>query len=89
MDKLEKLLKDYQKRHGLGQALTAARVVTAANAVARDRYRAVSFRDGRLRVEVPAGPALFFLRKDKKNIIAAINERLSSNVVEDLIIRPR
>lgn len=87
MDKLDKLLITYQKKHGLGKNLIAARIVDGANSIADGRYRAVSFRDGRLKVEAPAGPELFFLKRDEPNIILEINKKLGQEIVQDLVLR--
>lgn len=87
MDSINNLLVDYQKRHGLGNTLSAARIVEVANSVADGKYRAVSFCSGRLKVEVPVGPALFFFKKDQAATIANINKALGDNKIDRLVVR--
>jgi len=87
MDSISNLLNDYQKRHKLGNSLNAAHIVDVANSIANDRYHAVSFRDGRLKVEVPAGPQLYFLKKQEENIIIEINKKFGREIVRDLVLR--
>jgi hypothetical protein len=87
MDKLSTLINDYQKRHKLGNVLTCAQVVDGANRVSGGKYKAISFKGGRLYVEAEAGPACYFLRQQEENLLEDINTALGDKKVEKIVIR--
>lgn len=84
---MNELTKRFAKRYGLGKAFPAMQVIDVANRVARGRFKAVTFKDGRLVVEVPTGPQLFFLKKEQVSILEDINSAIGSKTVEKLTIR--
>lgn len=87
MDQLSKLLESYQKRHKLGQVLTSAQIVDAANRVSCGKYRARSFKYGKLYIEVSAGPECYFLHQQEEKLLEDINTAIGAMKVEKIIIR--
>ena len=67
--------------------MTCAQIVDAANRVSSGRYKARSFRDGKLYVETEAGPACYFLRQQEEKLLEDINTALGAMKVEKIIIR--
>ncbi len=87
MDKISNLTKSFENRHGLGRVLSSSQIVEAANKVSAGEFNAISFREGRLKIEVPAGPALFFLRRKNSELISKINAALGRPAIEKIIYR--
>ena len=87
MDSFSKLTRSFEDRHKLGRVLSSSQIVDAANSVSNGDFKAVSFRDGRLKLEAPAGPALYFLRQKNDEIISRINEALGRPAVDKIVYR--
>jgi len=87
MDKLSNLTKSFEDRHKLGRVLSCSQIVEVANSVSKGEYRAISFREGRLKVEAPAGPELYFLRRRDAEVLQKINSALGRPAVEKIVYR--
>jgi hypothetical protein len=86
MDKAGDLMGEFARQHKIGSVMNATRIVVAANKVSGGAYEAVSFRDGRLKVMVPAGPPLYFLKLKEKETIKRINEALGEEKIKKLVL---
>jgi len=87
MDSMGDLIANAQKRFGLGQTLSAQRVIDVANSMPAIKWRAVSFNDGRLKIMMPAGVDVFYIRHQEKEIIQFVNERLGKDLVQSIVWR--
>ncbi len=88
MDSIHKLTKDFASRYGLGKTFPAIKTIDVANRVAQGRYRATMYKNGRLTIEVPIGPSVYFLKKQEKQILEEINSAIGRGErVEKLSIR--
>ncbi|MBI4032730.1 DUF721 domain-containing protein [Candidatus Berkelbacteria bacterium] len=77
----------WSAKRELGRRLAAARVVNAANELATGRFRAVSVRGGTLTVEVSNASARYLLQPEIPRLIATINERVGTSVVQRIKFR--
>ena len=87
MDKAGDLMEEFARQHKIGGVIRAARVVAAANKVSGGEFRAVSWRDGYLKLMVPAGPKLYFVKLKEADIIARVNQELGEDKVQKLVLR--
>jgi hypothetical protein len=87
MDSMGDLIAGAQKRFGLGQTLSAQRVIDVANGMPEIKWRAVSFNEGRLKIMMPAGVDVFFIRHQEQAIIKFVNGRLGNELVKSIVWR--
>lgn len=87
MDSMGDLITNAQKRFGLGQTLSAQRVIDAANTMPDIKWRAISFCDGRLKIVMPAGVDVYFIRHQEQSIIAYVNKHFNQEIVKNIVWR--
>ena len=87
MDKASDLMGEFARQHRIGAVINAARIVAIANKVSGGEYEAVSWRDGRLKVMVPAGPKLYYLKLKEAEVVSKINQELGEEKVQKLVLR--
>jgi len=86
MRKASDLIGEFAARHRIGGAMSAARIVAVANRQSGGAFRAVSFKNGALKIMVAAGPPLYFLKLKEKETMARINKTLGEEKIKRLIL---
>lgn len=87
MDKARDLMGGFARKHRIGGVMNAARIVSIANKASGGEFEAVSFRDGRLKVMVSAGPKLYLLKLKEAEVVSKINQELGEDKVQKLVLR--
>lgn len=73
------------KRHNISQTITAADVCQAANTVGQQRWRAVSYADGKLKIIAPDYETVAKIKQTEPVIIQQINNELREPLVKKMI----
>lgn len=84
MEKIDKSLRKIIKQRGLDKSLEAARICYVANQIANNRFEAVSFKDGILKIKTKNHLAASEIQLNQKNIISEINDALGEDLVKKL-----
>lgn len=83
---MDNLMHRAVRRMDFAPRLEAAAVCQAAQKVARGRYRALSYREGRLKISVPDYDGAASLRPQLATLQADINQELAADAVSQIII---
>ncbi len=77
----------FTARHGLGQPLAATRIVRVASDLAAGRYRALSYRAGRLTIAVPTHAERYRIQTKLADIAQQLNTQLGRELIEKIVVR--
>lgn len=87
MDDIRQSLKKAISHYGLSRQAEAASICSLAESVSDGQWRAVSYKNGKLKILVDSNEQAYLIKLKSAQIISQINKKIGKEMIEKLIFK--
>lgn len=84
LNQIQQEFENFLARHNLKKTLQATDIVKTANQVSNNKFKIVSFKNGKLKIMVTDNVERYWIEKNKTELLKEINQQLGQEKVKDV-----